>query len=97
MIGDNGLTEPVLKELERSLLSHELIKVRVSVEGRPGREQILAAICSQLSASPVQAIGKILVIYRENPDKPEPATPTPARKAVKRPEPRRPKKAFQAR
>jgi RNA-binding protein len=67
MIGNAGLTESVLKEIELSLRTHELIKIRVMAE-RPQREEILSAICTQLDAAPVQHIGKILVIYRPNPD-----------------------------
>jgi RNA-binding protein len=67
MIGSAGLTEPVLKEIELSLRTRELIKIRVMAE-RPQREEILSAICTQLDAAPVQHIGKILVVYRPNPD-----------------------------
>jgi len=67
MIGNAGLTEAVLKEIAQTLKIHELIKIRVMTE-RPQREEILAAICTQLDAAPVQHIGKILVIYKPNPD-----------------------------
>lgn len=67
IIGNAGLTESVLKEIELSLRTHELIKIRVMAE-RPQREEILAAICTQLDAAPVQHIGKILVVYKPNPD-----------------------------
>lgn len=64
MIGEAGLTDAVLKELERSLASHELIKVKVHGESREDREQFQARICQALSCTPVQHIGKILVIYK---------------------------------
>ena len=67
MIGNAGLTEPVLKEIAASLKIHELIKIRVMAE-RPQRETILAEICTRLNAAPVQHIGKILVVYQANPD-----------------------------
>jgi len=67
MIGNAGLTEAVLKEIAQTLNTHELIKIRVMTE-RPQREEILAAICTQLDAAPVQHIGKILVVYKPNPD-----------------------------
>ncbi|MBI5430333.1 MAG: ribosome assembly RNA-binding protein YhbY [Nitrosomonadales bacterium] len=68
MIGNAGLSESVLKEIAQTLKIHELIKIRVMAE-RPQREEILAAICAQLNATPVQHIGKILVIYQPNPEK----------------------------
>ncbi len=67
MIGNAGLTESVLKEIALTLKTHELIKIRVMAE-RALREEILAAICTQLDAAPVQHIGKILVVYKPNPD-----------------------------
>ena len=67
MIGNAGLTEAVLKEIAQTLKTHELIKIRVMAE-RPQREEILASICTQLDAAAVQHIGKILVIYKPNPE-----------------------------
>lgn len=64
MIGDKGLTEAVLQEIDRALTSHELIKIKAASESRDTREAWLAQICTTLSAAPVQRIGKILVIYR---------------------------------
>lgn len=67
MIGNAGLTESVLREIEKTLQLHELIKIRVMAE-RPEREAMLAEICTRLNAAAVQHIGKILVIYQPNPD-----------------------------
>jgi RNA-binding protein len=67
MIGNAGLTEAVLKEIAQTLKIHELIKIRVMAE-RPQREEILTTICTQLDAAPVQHIGKILLVYKPNPE-----------------------------
>jgi len=67
-IGEAGLSPTVLAEIDRGLKSHELIKVRVNGADRPGREAILEEICGQTGAQPVQHIGKILVVFRENPE-----------------------------
>jgi len=68
IIGNAGLTEAVLKEIALALKTHELIKIRVMGDDRALRETMLESICSQLNAAPVQHIGKILVIYKPNPD-----------------------------
>ena len=68
LIGGAGLTSAVLAEIDRGLKSHELIKVRVPDADRTKREMILAEICSRTGAQPVQHIGKILVLFRENPE-----------------------------
>jgi putative YhbY family RNA-binding protein len=68
LIGGDGLTSAVVAEIDRSLKSHELIKIRVNAD-RPGREAILGEICARTGAQAVQHIGRILVIFRENPDR----------------------------
>jgi len=64
MIGNNGLTESVLKEIDNSLNAHELIKVKVFGDERALRIQLLEEICQKTGATPVHHIGKQLVIYR---------------------------------
>lgn len=67
MIGDAGLTSTVLREIDVSLKSHELIKVRVFGDDRNARAAMIEAICTPLDAVVVQHIGKILVIFRPRP------------------------------
>ena len=64
MIGEAGLTPGVLKEIDASLDSHGLVKIRVFGDDREARIGIYDAICAQLDAAPVQHIGKLLVVYR---------------------------------
>lgn len=68
-IGKDGLTENVIGELDRSLLKHELIKVKVLDGDRDQRASLLEQICLSLNAAPVEQIGRVLIIYRINPDK----------------------------
>ena len=91
MISDKGLSDTVLKEIDRNLTAHELVKIRVFSDGRPERDAFLAEICAKLNAAPVQHIGKILVVFRKRPvvlppakvsAKPEPVLKT---RAAKRP------------
>ena len=77
MIGDAGLTPGVLHEIDLALKSHELIKVRVLGDDRDRRVGMVDEISIALDASPVQQIGKILVLYRQRPAEPEGA-PKPA-------------------
>jgi RNA-binding protein len=68
-IGAAGLSENVIHELDQGLRSHELIKIKVSSDERETRTAWLNEICNRLGAAPVQHIGKILVIYRPQPEK----------------------------
>lgn len=67
-IAESGLSESVLKEIDACLKSHELIKIRVYGDDRAQRETYLAEICASLGAAPVQHIGKLLVVWREDAD-----------------------------
>ncbi|MDO9105718.1 MAG: ribosome assembly RNA-binding protein YhbY [Methylovulum sp.] len=68
MIGQSGLTDAVLAEIELALNSHELIKVKIRAE-REARVLINEKICQGTGAELIQAIGQIAVIYRLNPNK----------------------------
>jgi len=74
IIGDKGLTEEVVAEIDRSLKAHELIKVRAATDDRDARELWMEKICERLDAEAIQQIGKILVVYRQNFDKPREGT-----------------------
>ena len=66
MIGNNGLSESVLKEIDLNLNAHELIKIQVSIEERASRTALQTDICAKTNAVAVHHIGKQLVIYRKS-------------------------------
>ena len=82
-IGQHGLSPAVLKEIDVALAAHELIKVRVTSDDRNAREALLAGICEALECSPVQQIGKLLVLWRARKEEPRP--PREADRSDKRP------------
>jgi len=92
LVGGGGLTQAVSGEIDRNLTAHGLIKVRVMGDDRDAREDILQRICDDLSAAPIQHIGKILVVYRPKPEAP----PKPKAKPKRKP-PRALKRTFQGR
>ena len=69
MIGSDGLTPAVKKEVEAGLNAHGLIKVRVMSDDRTVRETIFHTLSDELSAAPIQHIGKLLVLWRPLPPK----------------------------
>ena len=66
MIGNNGLTENVLKEIDLNLNAHELIKIQVAGDDRDVCKAIYLEICVKSSAIAVHHIGKQLVVYRKS-------------------------------
>lgn len=75
MIGDKGLTPAVLKELESTLLTHELVKVRINAPDRETRDAWAGQMVEETDAEVVQRIGHVLTLYRPHPDQPQLALP----------------------
>lgn len=63
MLGNNGLTEGVLAEIEQALEHHELIKVKIAAEDRETKTLIADAIVRETGACKVQVIGSTLILY----------------------------------
>lgn len=68
IIGQQGLGDGVLREIEQGLLSHELVKIRINAEDREARIEIISIICNKLNCGFVQRIGHIATFYRPNPN-----------------------------
>jgi len=68
-VGQAGLSETVVKEIDRALTAHELIKVKILAD-RDARHQIAKAICDQTGSANVQQVGKVVVLWRPTPDEP---------------------------
>ena len=85
MIGNDGLTPAVEKEIDHALNAHGLIKVRVFSDDRENRNTIFASLADTLGAAPVQHIGKLLVLWRPMPvkEKVEPEQRMPGPRMVK--------------
>jgi RNA-binding protein len=71
MLGNAGLTLGVVKELDRALEDHELVKVSARVGERSARDTALDEMAKQTSSEIVQRIGNIGVFYRRSKDVPK--------------------------
>jgi RNA-binding protein len=65
-IGRNGLTEPVLIELERALDHHELVKIKVNISDRDERCAAIQTLCERTGAVLIQRIGFVATVFRRN-------------------------------
>lgn len=65
-VAGNGLSEGVLKETERAISDHELVKIKVAIEDRDVRQQVVSELCDTLNGELVQQIGKVALIYRRS-------------------------------
>ncbi len=71
LLGGAGLTNAVLREIDRALVAHELVKIRVPDDDREQRAQVFNAVAEKLSAAKVQSIGKTIVLFRPSPESEE--------------------------
>ena len=69
LVGSDGLTPAVKKEVDAALNAHGLIKVRVFGDDRLAREQMFDTLADDLGAAQIQHIGKLLVLWRPKPKK----------------------------
>jgi len=68
LVGQNGITEGVVKETDGALQAHELIKVQIQGEDRDVRLQGAQGLADQLNAELVHHIGKVYILYRQRQD-----------------------------
>jgi RNA-binding protein len=69
MLGQQGLGENQLNEIDIALDTHELIKVKLAGADKAERDQISSEIATRQKASLIQIIGRVAIFYRPNPDK----------------------------
>ena len=76
MIGQKGLTDEVINELNLALDHHELVKIKIAMDDREARHAMVASICEKSHSEAVQEIGKTVSVYRLNTEKPVISLPT---------------------
>jgi RNA-binding protein len=84
LVGHHGLTPAVLHEIDLALLKHELVKVRIAMDDRAMREAAFVQLAADLGCAPVQHLGKVLVLWRPNPDQKKKEAPPPASRPSRR-------------
>lgn len=70
LLGQKGLHDSVIEEIDQALDYHELVKVRINAD-RESRKQIVIEICEKTKALKVQFIGQMVSLFRRNPDQPK--------------------------
>ncbi|WP_456376636.1 ribosome assembly RNA-binding protein YhbY [Thiolapillus sp.] len=75
MVGQHGLRDSVLEEINIALDFHELVKIKVSAGDRDERDKIIQQITNSTRAELIQRIGNMAVLFRRNPKKPKVVLP----------------------
>ncbi len=85
-IGQRGLTDAVFSQVDAALSDHELIKVRISAECPDDRKRAAEKLAATTGCDVAGSIGRVLVLYRQNPEAPRIHLPATTAAAATTPE-----------
>ena len=71
MVGQYGLSESVLAELEVTMTKHELLKIKIRADDKDDRQKMIDEIVKVTQAHLIQMIGNVMVIYRAFKEEPQ--------------------------
>ena len=77
-VGNHGLSDAVLESIDDALRTRELVKVQLGKHVESTAKEAAALLSTRLHADVVQVIGKVVALYRENPDLPHKPDSPPA-------------------
>jgi RNA-binding protein len=69
-IGKGGIDDGLVDAVDRALLDHELIKVKLSEHAGVDRHDAAEALATRTRAEVAQVLGHTLLLYRAHPDEP---------------------------
>ena len=68
-VGASGVTEPVLHAVDRALLAHELVKVRLHTPA--AKHDDAEALAAGTGAALCGLVGHVVILYRPHPETPK--------------------------
>ena len=69
-VGRNGVTPAVAEETKKSLLAHELIKVRFDADDAEDRRTQAEFLAEEADAQIAGRVGKVAILFRQREEKP---------------------------
>ena len=78
IVGQRGLTDAVVRQIDAALTDHELIKVRLGSESPVDRDEAAGVLSERTGCAVAGVIGRVLTLYRPHPDKPRIVLPSGA-------------------
>ncbi len=70
-LGSAGLSDAVVRETDRALADHELIKIKAPGGDRQARDAMFEELARRCGGLLVHRIGNVAVLYRSRPDLPK--------------------------
>lgn len=71
LLGKEGINDNVLQAVDTELHNHELIKVKIGTNSSVNKNTAAKVIPEATKSALVQLIGKTLLLYRPNPERPK--------------------------
>lgn len=78
IVGQRGLSDAVVRQVDGALTDHELIKVRLGGECPVGRDEASTVLAERTGCQVAGALGHVLVLYRPHPETPRIVLPSGA-------------------
>ncbi len=69
-VGKGGVSDSVVGETKKSLLAHELVKVRIEVDDSAQRTALAEKLAAASDAEVAGTVGKVAILYRPRDEKP---------------------------
>jgi RNA-binding protein len=70
-IGKQGVTPPVVTQVTRALLDHELIKIKLGTECPESRFEVAERLSTEPGVNIVQILGRTILLYKRHPKQPK--------------------------
>ena len=70
LIGKEGISPKLIEAAALELKNHELIKIKIGNNSNVAKQDAVQALTAATGGELVQLIGKSLLLYKENPEKP---------------------------
>ena len=69
-VGKEGISPPFVDAVDRALLDHELVKIRIGQNAAIGREAAAAELARATGSEVAQILGNTVLLYRAHPEEP---------------------------
>ena len=69
-VGKGRLSPAVIEETKKSLLAHELVKVRIEIDDATDRRTLAVQLAQSTDAELATTIGKLAILFRPRDEKP---------------------------
>ena len=70
IIGQRGLSDAVLRQIDGALSDHELIKIRLGSDCPVDRDDAGQALAQRTGCDVAGTVGRVLILYRPHPERP---------------------------